>query len=83
MFSKRLARLRGDVVAADDVALSVRRHAARDEEQVADPDGVRVVADRRAELGDADLLAVCHWLSSLIGPEPNPILGAHTRKEPP
>ena len=50
----------------DDVAGRVGRHAARDEEQIADPDSVGVVADRLPQPGKPDLLAIRHG-APLVG----------------
>ena len=43
---QHLARLGDDVTGADQSPLAVQRHLARDVDGVADPDPVRVVADR-------------------------------------
>jgi predicted component of type VI protein secretion system len=54
---ERLSRLGNDVVAADEAAFGVHGDAARDEQEVSDADGIRVMADRLRLAFDSDLLA--------------------------
>ena len=57
---EHLPRLGTTSSGADEPPVAVDRDAPRDEQQVARPDGVGVVADRLGELGNADLLASAH-----------------------